>query len=85
MCFRGIAASAPIVQFQGLTPCSKYGQIVSADFQRVSNNCSWTIRKSWDIINSFGKTGKEILQILNLISLVIISCRGWKESDFQSI
>ncbi|KAK3849173.1 hypothetical protein Pcinc_044058 [Petrolisthes cinctipes] len=47
-----IAASAPILQFTDLTPCDKFGQVVTADFASASSECAEVIRKSWAAINS---------------------------------
>lgn len=47
-----IAASAPILQFTDLTPCNKFGQVVTADYARESSKCVEVIRKSWAAINS---------------------------------
>jgi len=46
-----IAASAPIWQFTGLTPCDAFNRVVTADYTTVSLECSETIRKSWSAIN----------------------------------
>lgn len=34
--FRAIAASAPIWQFTGLTPCDAFNRVVTADYATVS-------------------------------------------------
>ncbi|ROT76904.1 hypothetical protein C7M84_004489 [Penaeus vannamei] len=47
-----IAASAPILQFTGLTPCEKFGQLVTADFAKESKECAEVIRKSWAAIDA---------------------------------
>ncbi|KAK7070268.1 Serine-type peptidase activity protein [Halocaridina rubra] len=47
-----IAASAPILQFTGVTPCDKFGKVVTADFARESNECVEVIRKSWSALNT---------------------------------
>ncbi|ODN04166.1 Lysosomal Pro-X carboxypeptidase [Orchesella cincta] len=59
----GIAASAPVLQFQGITPCNVFNQIVTRDFDQASPNCSATVRKSWDALNKFGTSdaGREWL------------------------
>jgi hypothetical protein len=56
--YRGIAASAPILQFQGMAPCNIYSKIVTADFTKASKSCSETIRKSWGIFSDLGTNGK---------------------------
>ncbi|XP_068083135.1 lysosomal Pro-X carboxypeptidase isoform X2 [Anabrus simplex] len=47
-----IAASAPILQFTGLTPCEAFYRIVTSDFEAASSECSNSIRKSWKAINN---------------------------------
>lgn len=56
---RAIAASAPILQFTGLTPCEKFGQLVTADFAKESKECAEVIRKSWAAIDAVTADGKE--------------------------
>lgn len=51
-----IASSAPVLQFEGLTSCEKFSEIVTEDFKNSSYECSKSIRKSWDIIRRFSKT-----------------------------
>lgn len=46
-----IAASAPIFQFTGLTPCSVFSRIVTSVFATAyAPNCSVNVKKSWDIL-----------------------------------
>ncbi|RXG70439.1 hypothetical protein Avbf_00284 [Armadillidium vulgare] len=52
-----IAASAPILQFVGMTPCEKFGQLVTKDFTDQSKTCAEVIRKSWSVLNEVVKTG----------------------------
>ncbi|EFA10876.1 lysosomal Pro-X carboxypeptidase [Tribolium castaneum] len=48
-----IAASAPIWQFQGLTPCENFNRIVSNVYKTaVDDDCSAPIQKSWKIIRN---------------------------------
>lgn len=46
-----IAASAPILQFTGITPCNSYYQIVSNDFHDASEVCFQNFKKFWDALN----------------------------------
>lgn len=55
---RAIAASAPILQFTGLTPCDAFNRVVTADFASASTECSETIRKSWKSLSSVLSNGK---------------------------
>lgn len=51
-----LAASAPVLQFRGLTPCSVYNQIVTKAYHKASPNCSAAIRKSWDVMSAMAST-----------------------------
>jgi len=52
----GIAASAPILQFPGVTPCGAFAEVVTRVFTEVNPECTETVRKSWSIINRLGLT-----------------------------
>lgn len=43
-----------------MTPCDKFGQVVTADFAKASEACAEVIRKSWAAINSVTANGKFI-------------------------
>lgn len=46
-----IAASAPIWQFQGLTPCENFNKVVTSVYKSViAKDCSDPIQKSWKLI-----------------------------------
>ncbi|EDO36007.1 predicted protein, partial [Nematostella vectensis] len=52
-----LAASAPILYFQGLTPCEGFNEIVTKDFHRDGgDSCVNSIRKSWSVIEKLGAT-----------------------------
>lgn len=55
--FRAIAASAPILQFTGLTPCDAFNRVVTADYTSSSTECAETIRKSWKALNQVLENG----------------------------
>ncbi|XP_002737003.2 lysosomal Pro-X carboxypeptidase-like [Saccoglossus kowalevskii] len=46
-----LAASAPIWQFPGLTPCNTLFTIITQDFVKAGRDCAETIHKSWNAIN----------------------------------
>ncbi|CAG7717024.1 unnamed protein product [Allacma fusca] len=52
----GIAASAPIWQYQGITPCNTFSRIVTQDFMNVSSECGKSIRVSWKHLNTLGQS-----------------------------
>ncbi|XP_071730823.1 uncharacterized protein [Rutidosis leptorrhynchoides] len=45
--YGALAASAPILYFEGLTPENGYAVVVSNDFNSTSESCYKTIRESW--------------------------------------
>lgn len=53
-----LAASAPIWQFTGLTPCEDFNRVIGNVFAADIPECADNIRKSWDIINTFGESGQ---------------------------
>jgi hypothetical protein len=64
-CCRAIAASAPIFQFSGLTPCEAFSRIVTTDYNSVSTECRASIRKSWAVINNITSYGNFIRRLKN--------------------
>ncbi|XP_022664564.1 lysosomal Pro-X carboxypeptidase-like [Varroa destructor] len=53
-----LAASAPILQFQGITPCGVYNDIVTKAFEQQGEKCVDNIRKSWIALDNKAKSGK---------------------------
>lgn len=46
-----LAASAPILQFSGLTPCSAFSQIVTSVYSVSTNaTCADNVKRSWDVL-----------------------------------
>jgi len=64
-----IAASAPVLQFPGITACGAYNQIVSRVFNASSPQCAASVRKSWDVINTMGNTTEGRAQLSSLFRL----------------
>jgi hypothetical protein len=56
--FRAIAASAPILEFEGMTKCSAFNRILTSDYETASGECRQSIRKSWDALNQLAKSSK---------------------------
>ncbi|XP_074649830.1 lysosomal Pro-X carboxypeptidase-like isoform X2 [Tubulanus polymorphus] len=59
----GIAASAPIWQFTGLTKCNVYNDIVTKDYALADKNCPDNIRRTWKLLNDLSTTvaGRELI------------------------
>jgi len=51
-----IAASAPVAQFTGLTPCEAFGKLTTEVYTNASSSCSELIRGSWKAIDDLTKT-----------------------------
>ncbi|CAG9855549.1 unnamed protein product [Phyllotreta striolata] len=51
-----IASSAPIWQFNGLTPCEDFYRITTGVYASYSPKCANTIKNSWKAIRSFTQT-----------------------------
>jgi pimeloyl-ACP methyl ester carboxylesterase len=70
-----LAASAPIWQFPGLTPCDSFARGVTHDFLRAdsSGKCQKSIRRSWGEIDKMGKkVNSRTRQRLNVILVGIM-------------
>ncbi|XP_019634121.1 PREDICTED: lysosomal Pro-X carboxypeptidase-like [Branchiostoma belcheri] len=64
-----LAASAPVWQFEGLTPCGSQYSIITQDFQKGSPGCDTRIRKSWDLLNQIGQTAAGREKLSSMFSL----------------
>lgn len=51
-----IAASAPLLQFTGLTPCDAFSRILTSVYKLPNDSCASLIKKSWNVINSIAST-----------------------------
>ncbi|XP_046435157.1 lysosomal Pro-X carboxypeptidase isoform X1 [Neodiprion fabricii] len=51
-----IAASAPILQFTGITECGAFARVVTSDFRIAHPECPQTILKSWTAIANVTST-----------------------------
>lgn len=73
-----LAASAPVLQFSGITPCEAFYSIVTKDFQQQGGDvCVNSIKRSWNITKKYGKTasGRESL------SSIFKLCKPLKKAD----
>jgi hypothetical protein len=71
---RAIAASAPIFQFSGLTPCEAFSQIVTSDYSAASTECAASIHKSWAEINNITSSGNSNTSLCNVPVLLSSWC-----------
>lgn len=54
---RAIAASAPIWQFTGMTPCDGFSRVLTSAFTAQSSACSENIKASWNAITNITSNG----------------------------
>uniref|UniRef100_A0A0E0E4E1 Lysosomal Pro-X carboxypeptidase n=1 Tax=Oryza meridionalis TaxID=40149 RepID=A0A0E0E4E1_9ORYZ len=58
-----VASSAPILQFDYITPWRSFYDAVSQDYKSESFNCFSVIKAAWDLIDERGSTGAGLLQL----------------------
>ncbi|KAF0902847.1 hypothetical protein E2562_019156 [Oryza meyeriana var. granulata] len=58
-----VASSAPILQFDYITPWSSFYDAVSQDYKSESFNCFSVIKAAWDLIDERGSTEAGLLQL----------------------
>uniref|UniRef100_A0A0D9WSM2 Lysosomal Pro-X carboxypeptidase n=1 Tax=Leersia perrieri TaxID=77586 RepID=A0A0D9WSM2_9ORYZ len=58
-----LASSAPILQFDYITPWSSFYDAVSQDYKSESVNCFSVIKAAWDLIDERGSTDAGLLQL----------------------
>ncbi|XP_020676664.1 lysosomal Pro-X carboxypeptidase [Dendrobium catenatum] len=58
-----LASSAPILQFENISPPESFYDIVSSDFKRESMNCFDVIKNSWDVLEAQGKYGDGLISL----------------------
>jgi len=83
-----LAASAPILQFPGITDCDIFSRIVTSVFQNAYNgNCTVNIGKSWKLFQTLGgnDAGKKQISELRLGVISINQIRRWPEFQFVSV
>ncbi|XP_051004913.1 lysosomal Pro-X carboxypeptidase isoform X2 [Acomys russatus] len=76
-----LAASAPIWQFEELTPCGVFMKIVTQDFRKSGPHCSESIRKSWGAINQLSSTSSGLQWLTNTLRL----CRPLTSEDVPTL
>lgn len=53
-----LAASAPIWQFTGITPCPDFNMVLTNAFAQASKQCVENIRQSWKTLDTLAETGE---------------------------
>ncbi|CAL5039641.1 unnamed protein product [Urochloa decumbens] len=61
-----VASSAPILQFDYITPWSSFYDAVSQDFKSESLNCFSVIKATWDVLDERGASDKGLLELSKL-------------------
>lgn len=73
-----LAASAPILQFSGLTPCDIFNKITTAVFENAYNaNCTANIGRSWKVFESMAATDAGKKQLSDIFHV----CDAIKNAD----
>lgn len=72
-----IASSAPILQFQDITPCETFYKIVSDTFKKERESCYDLIEKSWNVVFEKGEKSSGRKNITNIFHL----CKPLKNED----
>jgi len=61
-----LASSAPILQFDYITPWSSFYDAVSQDYKSESLNCFSVIKATWDVLDERGANDKGLLELSKL-------------------
>jgi len=72
-----IAASAPVAQFTGLTPCEDFNRLTSAVYRNASQACEALIKGSWKAIDAETKSANDKAWLTSQWKL----CQPLKTSD----
>ncbi|ESO99078.1 hypothetical protein LOTGIDRAFT_207842 [Lottia gigantea] len=78
-----LAASAPILQFHNLTPCSAYDKVVTKTFASYSQNCVDNIRQVYSTIDDLAKSGGNAT--LSFLTSTFQLCKPLKSSDIDTL
>ncbi|RLN12998.1 lysosomal Pro-X carboxypeptidase [Panicum miliaceum] len=82
-----LASSAPILQFDYITPWSSFYDAVSQDYKSESLNCFAVIKATWDVLDERGSSDKGLLELSKLFRACKTvkyadSIGGWLETAF---
>uniref|UniRef100_A0A5S6QIY8 Lysosomal Pro-X carboxypeptidase n=1 Tax=Trichuris muris TaxID=70415 RepID=A0A5S6QIY8_TRIMR len=80
-----IAASAPVAQFPGLTPCSAFTDITTEVFRNTSSPCAVSISRSWSAIRTLGATTKGRRKLVDIFKLCNESDLAFKNNVTQLV
>nr|CAB3468562.1 unnamed protein product [Digitaria exilis] len=58
-----VASSAPILQFDYITPWSSFYDAVSQDYKSESLNCFSVIKETWDVVDERGASDNGLLEL----------------------
>ncbi|PAN23099.1 hypothetical protein PAHAL_4G067200 [Panicum hallii] len=72
-----LASSAPILQFDYITPWSSFYDAVSQDYKSESLNCFSVIKATWDVLDERGANDKGLLEL----SKQFRACKTVKYAD----
>ncbi|XP_066377050.1 uncharacterized protein [Miscanthus floridulus] len=72
-----LASSAPILQFDYITPWSSFSDAVSQDYKSESLNCFSVIKATWDVLDERGSNDRGLLELSKLFR----ACKTVKYAD----
>ncbi|XP_008659849.1 lysosomal Pro-X carboxypeptidase [Zea mays] len=72
-----LASSAPILQFDHITPWNSFSDAVSQDYKSESLNCFSVIKAAWDVLDERGSTDTGLLELSKLFR----ACKSVKHAD----
>ncbi|CAL5041696.1 unnamed protein product [Urochloa decumbens] len=72
-----LASSAPILQFDYITPWNSFYDAISQDYKSESLNCFSVIKATWDVLDERGSDDKGLLELSKLFR----ACKTVKYAD----
>ncbi|KAF8687180.1 hypothetical protein HU200_042845 [Digitaria exilis] len=72
-----LASSAPILQFDYITPWNSFYDAISQDYKSESLNCFSVIKASWDVLEERGSSEKGLLELSKMFK----ACQPLKYAD----
>ncbi|KAH9307774.1 hypothetical protein KI387_035685, partial [Taxus chinensis] len=75
--FGALAASAPILYFDDITPTYCYGRVVTENFRNASENCYKRINESWDMMDKIASSPQGLIKL----SILFNTCQNLSSKD----
>ncbi|KAL6603746.1 hypothetical protein ACP70R_044107 [Stipagrostis hirtigluma subsp. patula] len=83
-----LASSAPILQFDNITPWSSFYDAVSQDFKSESLNCFYVIKATWDVLIERGSNDTGLMELSKMFRACttvksVYSSQNWLWTAFS--